>query len=261
MDHGRPTFGYGKRRGVGSANGGTDRSGVEASVGALPFFRVQGEQRTAALHVPKGADPSTPMPSLLCFTVARTPHRALTNHWSAMFDQGVILVFPNGQRAKPDEPAWKVDDPNDMRDVELTKALLTALQKEYAIDTERRYVAGFSNGGMQTMMLMCHASEWFAGAAVVHQTLHNHLAETCKPQRALPMLYIHGTADSQWSGRFPLSGRNLEWWSRHNGCKLRTPKRSALPDREDDGTVVSWRSVVAPERTMRCCDQRSTLTF
>jgi polyhydroxybutyrate depolymerase len=132
-------------------------------------FTVNGQERTAALHVPKGASTAKPMPLFVIFHGGKdSTARAITNNWSSMFDQGVLLVFPNGQRDRPDDPAWNVDDPTDMQDVDLTRELLRVLEREYSVDPKRRYIAGFSNGGMQTMMLMCHASELFAGAAVVH---------------------------------------------------------------------------------------------
>ena len=208
-------------------------------------FSVGGREHTAALHVPKGIVAGVSVPLVVVFHGGKdSTARAITGNWVSMFDREAILVFPNGQRDRPDEPAWKVDDPNDLRDVELTKALVKELEGLYDVDPARRYVAGFSNGGMQTMMLMCHASEMFAGAAVVHQTLHNHLAETCQPARPMPLFYINGTADAQWSGRYfsRSAPDTFEWWSRKNGCKLRTLERLPLPDTHDDGTTVErWR--------------------
>jgi len=208
-------------------------------------FTTQGRERTAAVHVPKDYDPSKRWPLVLMFHGGKdSSGKAVAPHWKHVLDQDFLVVFPNGQRENPTVPSWKVDDPNDLSDVGLVRDLVAQIQQHYAVDESRIYAAGFSNGGMQTMMLACHASDLFRGVAVVHQTLHHHLAATCTPDRALPMLYVNGTADEHWRGRdFSLSALDtIEWWAAHHGCDASKIEKTRVQDKAADGTTVEhWR--------------------
>ena len=208
-------------------------------------FATQGRDRTAAIHVPEGYDASKAWPLVLMFHGGKdSSGKAVAPHWKHVLDQDFLVVFPNGQREDPTVPSWKVDDANDLSDVQLVRDLIGQIGQRYNIDDRRVYAAGFSNGGMQTMMLACHASDLFRGVAVVHQTLHHHLAESCAPDKALPMLYINGTADDHWPGRYFSKSalETVDWWAGHHGCDVSQLEKTRVPDRGQDETEVEhWR--------------------
>ena len=52
--------------------------------------------------------------------------------------------------------------------------------------------AGFSDGGQMTLRLAC-LSDWFAGFAVVSQTMKADTLAACHPARPVPMLFVMGT--------------------------------------------------------------------
>ncbi|MFT4624784.1 MAG: polyhydroxybutyrate depolymerase [Myxococcota bacterium] len=209
----------------------------------------RGEQRFAYVHVPRDYDPATPTPTILVFHGGKGSSTAAQNFsrtWASMYDQGMILVFPNGQDRDREETAWISRDARDTRDVDHVRALLSHLGQSYNIDPERMYAAGFSNGGIMTIMLACHAPEMFAGFAVFSQTVHKHIAADCTPTIRRPVLYLAGTAEKHWPGRhFSHSAmETVAWWRDELDCPLQPTSIETLPDGPDRTSVQ--RSIWAP---------------
>ena len=101
-------------------------------------------------------------------------------------------------------------------------AALDQLEAAACVDAARVFVTGVSNGGGPTARLACDLSGRLAGVASVaggYRTLR-----PCTPERPLPVLEIHGTADQV----FPYGGtprdykasarRWLGRWRRIDGC-------------------------------------------
>lgn len=112
---------------------------------------------------------------------------------------GFIAVYPNGVdkhwndcRASADYAANKYD----IDDVGFLAAMLDSLAADYAIDRDRVYVAGLSNGGHMAYRLALEAPELIAGVAAIAASLP--VAENlgCDSANiAMPTLIINGTAD------------------------------------------------------------------
>eukprot|EP01062_Namystynia_karyoxenos_P016946 TRINITY_DN16241_c0_g1_i1.p1 TRINITY_DN16241_c0_g1~~TRINITY_DN16241_c0_g1_i1.p1 ORF type:complete len:396 (+),score=64.01 TRINITY_DN16241_c0_g1_i1:96-1190(+) len=99
------------------------------------------------------------------------------------------------------------------------------------IDPARIYVTGMSNGGFMTNRLACEAADLFAAAASVSGTLVNRpgrllpgKAFECNPQRPVPMLHFHGTADpivphdgNEHLG-IPTLAVHVDGWVKRNGA-------------------------------------------
>lgn len=77
-------------------------------------------------------------------------------------------------------------------DVAFTRALIEDLAKVVAVDYQRLFVTGMSNGGMMSYRLACEAADLFAAAAPVAGA--NNL-EVCRPSRPVALLAVHGTDD------------------------------------------------------------------
>ena len=145
---------------------------------------------------------------------------------------------------------------------------LTALVRELEalehIDPARVYVAGMSNGGFMSERLACEASSTFAAVGVVAATLSERLAATCKPQRAVPMVYFNGTEDPlvPYDGGDVGGGRgralgaeaSADRWRQWNGCTGPAVTR-ALPETAHDATAVRERSWTA------CRDGSAVVTY
>jgi len=78
-------------------------------------------------------------------------------------------------------------------DVGFLKALISQISLDLAIDSDRVYVAGFSNGAMMANRMACDASELFAGVALIGGRVEPGFE--CTPAEALPLLQINGSTD------------------------------------------------------------------
>jgi len=123
-------------------------------------------------------------------------------------------------------------------DVGFLSALIDTLSRQYGVDPRRIYVTGFSNGASMTYRLACERSDRIAAIAPVSGGLAVELMRSCAAasRRPVPLLLIHGTADTVVpfdSGE--LEG-NLALWVRRNGCAT-APTTAYLPDTDPgDGT-------------------------
>lgn len=84
-------------------------------------------------------------------------------------------------------------------DVAFLRALVKDVTSAYAVDPNRIYAAGHSNGGIMALRLACEASDVFAAVGVQSSALG---VATCAPPNPVSLLQIHGTADTN----VPLAG-------------------------------------------------------
>ena len=91
------------------------------------------------------------------------------------------------------------------------------------IDATRVYVTGMSNGGFMSHRLACEAADVFAAAAPVAGVL-GIPPEDCNPSRPIPVLHVHGTADTlvPYDGDTTLGfvsvPETFDGWSMRDGC-------------------------------------------
>lgn len=133
------------------------------------------------------------------------------NHISGGLDEG-----PAGPLCTPD--ADKVPCPPECGDcgqcgwtschddLGFLEMLVEVVGIEYAVDVNRFYVSGFSNGAMMANRLACEASRFFAAVALVGGRLEPGFE--CTPSRPLPLLQVNGGADETvpHDGRVSSSG-------------------------------------------------------
>lgn len=86
-------------------------------------------------------------------------------------------------------------------DVGFLKDLIVRMAGDFAVDPDRVYVSGFSNGAMMANRMACEASELFAAVALVGGRVEPGFE--CVPTRALPLLQVNGGQD----GTVPYDGR------------------------------------------------------
>jgi len=84
---------------------------------------------------------------------------------------------------------------HDIDDVKFISNLIDELLASYAIDPQRVYVTGMSNGAMLTYRLVCELSDKIAAATVVSGTLMTD--RPCHPSRPVPLLHIHSELDTK----------------------------------------------------------------
>jgi len=159
---------------------------------------------------------------------------------------GFVVVYPN---AVTPETTWNsgiydspIAPPNpNINDVGFLSALIDTLAKNNAIDTNRIYCCGFSNGGFMSFKLACQLSKRIAAIASVAGVISYTTAINCNCGHAMPVLIINGTADAI----VPYAGatgwhsveQTVNFWTTHNLCS--ESDTTSLPNTDTlDGCTV-----------------------
>ncbi len=189
-----------------------------------------GEERRYLLHVPESYDPSTPVPLVISLHgFAQWPaHQSQLTGWTELADEsGFIVVHPGGL----DFPKrWQtgLQDSGPSPDVIFISDLITQLEMDYAIDPNRIYVNGLSNGGGMSALLACELSDRVAAMGGVAGA-YSFSWEDCPSAQPIPAILFHGTDDPivpyqggvAGDGRFNLPSLPswVEGLAQHNGCE------------------------------------------
>lgn len=107
---------------------------------------------------------------------------------------------------------------NDVDDVAFIVAMIEQLGRSHAIDRDRVFLSGFSNGCILAQRVAAEASQAIDGVACMAGHL---LVEPAPDYRPVPILEIHGTTDpvSEYEpGYWPGSVPNFDSWRKRNGC-------------------------------------------
>jgi len=129
-------------------------------------------------------------------------------------------------------------------DVGFLKELIARISSEFAVGTNRVYVAGFSNGAMMANRIACEASELFAAAALIGGRVEPGFE--CMPTSALPLLQVNGGADETvpFDGRVSDTGyfyastiAIAEHWNNGAACA---------------GKKIAWTSPTIAEEAVQC---------
>ena len=173
--------------------------------------------RRYRVHVPPSYDPSLPTPLVLNLHALGSNARTqeLYTGMSSKADQeGFVVVHPegvggswNGGACCGQASTTRVDD------VGFVRALLDDLGTRVCVDPKRVYATGMSNGGFMSHRLACDLADRIAAIAPVAGT---NAATSCDPSRPVPVLHLHGTADTI----VPFLGtrRTIADWVARNGC-------------------------------------------
>ena len=176
-----------------------------------------GLEREYIMYVPSSSGPNGPLVfSLHGYKSPAEDHMNYTFMKEVADTAGFIVCYP-----KAIDDAWnsgfRFPTPN-VDDVGFISALIDTLQADYAIDLDRIYVFGFSNGGQMTIRLACELNDRFAKAASVSSFLGSTTTASCNSAFPIPMLFMHGTADPVVS--YQTVEETMDHWLAINGCVL-----------------------------------------
>ena len=206
-----------------------------------------GIQRDYIVYIPELYDGSTAVPLILNF------HGFGSNANEQMFygdfrdiadTEGFLLVHPEGTTFIGNQ-FWNVGFPgisSTIDDVGFTEALIDELATLYAIDLDRVYATGMSNGGFMSFLLACQLSEKIAAVASVTGSMTQDTFNDCNAQLPTPVLQIHGTEDDVvlYNGNtlsIPIADV-ISYWVDYNNCET-TPTTTTLPNLDvSDGSTV-----------------------
>lgn len=195
------------------------------------------------LFLPDAYDGNAPIPVVFNFHgFLQNPGRQaeISGMNEAASDRGFAVVYPEGLFS-----SWNAGiccgtaSGNGFRDVAFIRDLVEALGNETCLDARRFYVTGFSNGGYMAHRLACEAADLFAAVASVSGTLG---VEPCEPTRPIPLLEIHGTADTivPYDGDGPVDNPStpeaMASWVERNACE----PRPEVVSEQDDASCERW---------------------
>lgn len=172
-----------------------------------------------------------------------------TAHFLVAYPEGTLAIQPNGRLA----PAWNPGLlPERADDVDFIEHLIDTLDQNWAIDENRIYATGMSQGGVMSYLLACNIPDRLAAIASVAGVSVLNIDWTCTADRPMPVLHIHGTADlvSPYNGGigvlgpdflFPTVRQQLGYWLDSNECSADSTVMM-LPDQDmTDGSTVELR--------------------
>jgi polyhydroxybutyrate depolymerase len=124
---------------------------------------VDGIPRDYIVHLPPTYDESTALPVVLVLHGGGSSGRRIARFtgFNEVADrEGIIAVYPDGyDNSWADGRGVTGAEQASIDDVAFISALLDELESVYAVDTDRVYLAGISNGGFMVQTLVCNLSE------------------------------------------------------------------------------------------------------
>lgn len=205
-----------------------------------------GLERSFVVHVPPGLDEVQPIPLVLAFhgLGLNASEMMRISGLSAQADaSGFIVVYPNGTGQVQ---SWNAGHccgeavKNNVDDTGFVRAMVEDLAGEINIDPNRIFVTGFSNGAIFTYQVACELADLIAAVSPVSATPVLNDLEACNPERPVPLLHFHGTADeaNAYYGstnaigfQFLPVSTTIEAWVKNNGC-------ATVPETSTSGSIT-----------------------
>jgi polyhydroxybutyrate depolymerase len=155
------------------------------------------------VHLPAAYDHDTRLPLVLAFHGAGESAQGMqfgTGLDGTANTRGFVAVYPRATSLWAEGCDCTTAEEQGVDDVAFVRFLIRHLAENYAIDTDRVYAAGFSQGGAFAERLACELNSPVAAIAVVGMTMRRALLELCAVPMALglsiPALLMHGTEDT-----------------------------------------------------------------
>src|ERR1700722_12065247 len=213
--------------------------------GSLEF---DGRTRGYLVHPPRGYRPGAPLPVVFVLhgatesndgveELSRMSVKADAEHFIAVYPAGTGRVVTwNAGNCCGSAMKENVDD------IGFLRALLEKIERDYAIDPQRVYFTGISNGGMMSYRVACEMSDQVAAIAPVEGALN----VDCHPSAPVSVLIFHGTADhlvpfNGGTTPFQIGGKRsdnsvagaVDFWVKRDACSA-TPKHEESPEAHID---------------------------
>lgn len=198
---------------------------------------ADGLQRSYLLHLPPGYDGQQDLPLVIAMHGGFGSAANLQNQSGLSLtadEYNFIVVYPEGSREgvisiRTWNAGWCCghSSATGVDDVGFIDTLLDVLIADYAVDTNRIYATGMSNGGFMSYRLACELSDRIAAIAPVAASLS---LRECTPRRPVPIIHFHSVLDSSvpYEGGIgdgvsdhynaPLDSV-LNAWAGKNGCQ------------------------------------------
>ncbi len=230
---------------------------VPLKVSPRLWLQVGEFRRVYRIHLPASYDGTHPIPLVLVFhgRLQTAEDIAAITRFSELADRaGFIVAYPSGIKdhwndGRSPFPIWGA---RNYDDVGFVRSLIRHLKQELAVDPDRVYATGMSNGAMFVQRLACELSDQLAAIGPVDGTLPDLIAQSCAPSQPVSVIEFHGTRDAyvHWEGGAvrALGGRTLSvpdtiaHWQRVAACSHDSTIVSHLPHRDADDPTQVWQA-------------------
>lgn len=165
----------------------------------------QGLRRLFRVYVPSTYSPSKAVPLVFSFHGGGgSMDYQATDHYYGQISKaealGYVAVFPNGfSKLRSGKLAtWNAGRccasarDGEVDDVGFVRAIIQTLSLQIAVDTQRIFASGMSNGGMMSYRLACEMPDVFRAIASVAGTDNT---TSCAPKGPISILHIHARDD------------------------------------------------------------------
>ena len=138
--------------------------------------------------------------------------------------QNIAVAYPQGINSTG-ALAWNTGvwwDNSEYDDVGYLNAIIDSVISNFAIDTNRIYACGMSNGGFMAYELACELSDRIVAFGSVAGNFMMNAGQECTSAREIPIMHIHGTSDLIVNYNAPTIDSSMtaieamDWWSIEN---------------------------------------------
>lgn len=216
-------------------------------------FEFEGATRMHKVYLPANFSDNSPLVlNLHGYTSNAFQQVFYTNMNAVAEENDFVVVFPDGTTDQYGITFWNSEILGEsVNDLGYLEALIDSMILNYNIDPNRVYMCGMSNGGFMSYYSACELSDRIAAIASVTGTMNNAILDNCNPERAVPVLEIHGTAD----GTVPYNGASstgsfqtmmpieevVDFWVNHNNCMLESELELEDISTSDMSTVTHFK--------------------
>jgi polyhydroxybutyrate depolymerase len=169
--------------------------------------------RSYLLHVPKQLTQPAPLVIVMHgYTGSADSIMSYSGMNEVADDEGFVVVYPQGTVDQKGNAFFNVGyefhSGSSVDDLQFIRDLVAHLQGELALNPDKVFATGMSNGADMSYLLACQASDLIRAAAPIAGIMMKETFETCSPSRPLPIFEVHGTKDevSLFAGDMENSG-------------------------------------------------------
>lgn len=196
---------------------------------------IVGQDRPVTVYLPESSQDQNP-PGLLIdlhgYSGESLSQSQYTFLKDAAYQRGVIYAAPNGLIDQQGNHFWNASSSccnfnnNPVDDTEYLNGIVEEISNKVAVDPNRIYLFGHSNGHFMTYKFACDKSEVVAAIAGLAGAM-DVSGQSCNPSNPVSVLHIHGTADqviafdggSIFGNAYTSAEETLKRWARFNGCQ------------------------------------------
>lgn len=160
------------------------------------WTKHNGKKRRYLLYIPTNYRSTRPAPMLFGFGGwGDSPEnfKAYSRMNTTGAHRNAIQVYPAGI-----DYAWEGAPYAKTRvgeDISFFKQIINEVDRTYAVNRNRVYAMGMSNGGGMTASIGCRAQDTFAGVVMVSSAFYNPMVRNCR-RGSIASLIMHGTGDT-----------------------------------------------------------------